>query len=58
MALRVVKVLAEVDNQKGNVAVLQSLNVMEEHCKLRIGIILFYCFVESILISVQEGLNL
>lgn len=37
MALRVVKVLAEVDNQKGHATVMQSLNVMEEHCKLRIG---------------------
>jgi hypothetical protein len=39
MALRVVKVLAEVDAQKGsrNGTVSHTLAVMEEHCKLRIG---------------------
>jgi hypothetical protein len=36
MALRVVKVLAE--EEKSNGPVLQTLAVMEEHCKLRIGI--------------------
>ena len=41
MALRVVKVLAEEENQKGNGPVLQTLAVMEEHCKLRIGIFIF-----------------
>ena len=41
MALRVVKVLAEEENQKGNGPVLQTLAVMEEHCKLRIGIFIY-----------------
>jgi hypothetical protein len=34
MALRVVKVLAEMDN---GTSVSETLAVMEEHCKLRIG---------------------
>ncbi len=37
MALRVVKVLAELDKDLGTVS--RSLGVMEEHCKLRIGML-------------------